>query len=306
LEALPNGRYRLASDERDVRLPLLVVLGDEASDVPPGVVLVGREARLTSAYIARLGRPNQRTKALRKLLDDVDTAAPFWVAALPGKFEFSELSVEAMPRITGHLYVSGAKAGGITLTFADAGSAKQFVEGIDRIPAPLRDYIRPALAVEGNAVAFRFAQGANLFDWTLLAMREGRRAARRSISESNLRCITTAALSHAAEHSGRLPESFEPLIEGGGITASTLDSPCSKAPGPDYALVGLANVVDIPDPSAAITLYERPENFDGTGTHVVFADGHVAWVDAARFRELLDRSRTLARQQRNQVPRARR
>lgn len=65
-----NGRYSM--------LESLVIIGDEASDVPQGVVLIGAARGFSDKIIASLGK-GDNTK-LTKLLAKVDTAANVWFA----------------------------------------------------------------------------------------------------------------------------------------------------------------------------------------------------------------------------------
>ena len=50
----------------------------------------------------------------------------------------------------------------------------------------------------------------------------------------------------------------------------------------DYSKVSIARVRGV-----AMIAYEKPENYDHEGTHVLFVNGSVRWVNISEFNRLL-------------------
>ena len=42
-----------------------------------------------------------------------------------------------------------------------------------------------------------------------------------------------------------------------------------------------------------VILYERPENHGNKGTNVAFLDGHVEWMDMAKFQDAMEKTQKI-------------
>jgi prepilin-type processing-associated H-X9-DG protein len=133
------------------------------------------------------------------------------------------------------------------------------------------------------------------------ALAHARAKARRVVSMTNLRGIGIAMQMYAAEHDEELPPDFAVLVEGQYVSAppepgreSIFTSPAGdRRPGfRDGEMVGECDYVyahrglrltDIRYPGSFVVAYERPENYDGKGTVVLFADGHAEWLDREHY-----------------------
>lgn len=117
---------------------------------------------------------------------------------------------------------------------------------------------------------------------------------------------------YGAEQDGRLPPDLNALLPYLG-DAGLLVSPASGREPPkikDGQIVGEVDYVYLPWPklsaiqrlTRAVVAYERPENYDGAGTNVAFADGHVEWMEREEFEAALDRSEKARYKQESAVP----
>jgi len=120
----------------------------------------------------------------------------------------------------------------------------------------------------------------------------GREKANQVKCQSNLRQIGTATLMFANDHQGRFPHSFAELLVAQELTPELFICPSGnmdKAIGTpaeqaaklhqhcDYVYVGhgLTNRA----PPTRVIAYERLDNHAGKGVSVVFADGHVEFLE---------------------------
>lgn len=124
------------------------------------------------------------------------------------------------------------------------------------------------------------------------AMARARESAERVQSQKNLRQIGMAAIMYANDNNGQLPASLDDLGKYG-LNATVLDSPVGDAAGGDFVFLGnaelrLPRLKNVPQLALA---YDAAALQRGQGTNVLFLDGHVEWVSADRFEEILTRAR---------------
>ena len=111
-----NGRYVFSAAEGPP--PLVMIVGDEATDAPAGVVLIGLKSTLTAELAAGLGRGDNT--ALERLLSDVDTAADIWGGMLPADAQ------KDLPReISGSINLTGTDSLKLTLVCRSEEMAQQ-------------------------------------------------------------------------------------------------------------------------------------------------------------------------------------
>lgn len=129
----------------------------------------------------------------------------------------------------------------------------------------------------------------------LPALGKARANARRVVSLTNLRGIGVAMHMYVAEHGDTLPPDLSTLVEEGHISEDMLTSPVGDRELDDgesdyvYSYPGL-RLAEISNHSEFVLVYERPENYDGRGTNVLFADGHVERLDRWEFDQALRRT----------------
>jgi len=135
------------------------------------------------------------------------------------------------------------------------------------------------------------------------AVNEAKNKAKKTVAMARLKNIHTAIALYSMEYD-KYPNSLADLVDGDDelITPDQLVSPISGRKTPQvkdgkfvgeidfvYTLAGKNAAID--DVSGdMIMLYERPENYKGKGTNVVYADGSRQWMDIKEF------DRALARQ----------
>ena len=119
---------------------------------------------------------------------------------------------------------------------------------------------------------------------------------------SNLNALGKAMALYEVSHNDQLPRGYETLIQEGTISERALVSPVSGRKPPvlrDGKLVGEVDYVLLPLPSGArgdlILAYERPENYRGKGTCVLYRSFSVTWVNRPQFERDLARTQKYLR-----------
>ncbi|MHC4984016.1 MAG: hypothetical protein ACYTF6_12725, partial [Planctomycetota bacterium] len=282
LKAAGNGRYDTEP------LGLRLILGSEADDLAEGIILFGPRRLLDDESLGKLGTGDN--KNLRKMLKGVDTSVPCWVAV---SLEFIR-DEEAPAKFVGSFDPRGKGSGRGVMTFRDEQSARMAVRELADEDFPLSDLF--SFDREGKVVTVRPKGEGNFVERSVQAcdksVRQARQMARRVASMSNVRELAFAVMSYSASHAGNMPESLQ-AVEAYLALADFPKSPLSKdkrGRQPDYIYVRFSRIAAVPHPSRTILIYERLENYDGKGTTVAFVDGHVEWVDAEKFRQLLKAS----------------
>ncbi len=133
------------------------------------------------------------------------------------------------------------------------------------------------------------------------ALAEARSKARRVASKSNLHGIGSGMHMYAVAHRDVFPPDLDVLVDEGYISPEMLASPAGEARrGPEdgqsdyiYPNPGL-RLSDIRNAPEFVLVYERPENYDGRGTNVLFADGSVRWMSTEEFEEAKRRTEKAA------------
>ena len=121
-----NGRYDLTLGPMVLRM----VFGDQADDVPKGLMMIGPAPMMAKGFFKKLG--TGESKALRKALRGVNGRAPIW-----GGIVMPQAAGQGGPRsVAGH---SDPRKGGKTrleITFRTADEAKQTADGMKNMPGP--------------------------------------------------------------------------------------------------------------------------------------------------------------------------
>jgi len=130
--------------------------------------------------------------------------------------------------------------------------------------------------------------------------------AKRARSTANLSSIGKSMLGYRAEHDS-FPDDLPTLARDYGLHSGIFVSPASGRRPPRLTKQGFQGGVDYvyvkpskqrPDPTSVLA-YERPENYRGRGTVVLFGDCSVRWLDMPEFRRALARSGTEIKAARN-------
>lgn len=113
-----NGRY-LFSDA-NARSPFVMIIGDEANDVPAGVVLIGQGPMMTDKTVAGLGKSDNA--ALKRMLAGVDTTAD-----ICGAVQLDASQKDLPAEISGSIYLTGPNAVKLTLVCRSEQMARQMM-----------------------------------------------------------------------------------------------------------------------------------------------------------------------------------
>ncbi len=147
-----NGRYTIA----DSPLPFLMILGDEAPDVPAGVVLAGLAPMLTDKFVASMGKSTSAT--IDAMLAKVDTTAHIW-----GCFDVPEgLDDDAPAKIYGSMNVTGDKPLNVSLVFAEQADVDKMMKDYEEAPDFVKEIF--ALKCDGKTVAITMIGKGGLID----------------------------------------------------------------------------------------------------------------------------------------------
>lgn len=107
---------------------------------------------------------------------------------------------------------------------------------------------------------------------TLPALSQGRGAAKRAVTLSNLRQVGMGLLMYAMDHDGRFPPTLETLVEANIVEAKVLRS--LGPPGRPFSYIA-GQSADSTDARDVLAYELRPDEY---GASVLFADGHVEWL----------------------------
>jgi hypothetical protein len=124
----------------------------------------------------------------------------------------------------------------------------------------------------------------------LPALGKARESAKQVKSAAQLRGISMAIMTYAADNADKLPASMDELIQKEFITADLLDSPVGPAAdgGDDYWLnLSVKKLADVKNPTDKILGYDRAMYAKGDMVAVVFFDGHVQQVAVWQFQQLI-------------------
>ncbi len=132
----------------------------------------------------------------------------------------------------------------------------------------------------------------------LPSFKSARHDAKCAVSRANLSHIGRAMYFYQEDHDGELPPDLDSLIRENPYLLKSLVSPLSGKEAPklvDGKLVGEIDYIYLtPQKSTEITAsqrtilaYERPENYHGRGTNVLFAEGGVEFMRTPQFRAAL-------------------
>jgi hypothetical protein len=126
-----NGRYSLEKGP-----PVLMILGDEADDVPPGVILGGIGPMLTPEFIASLGKtPNP---AAESMAAKIDTKAQIWGWVTPPA---KEREMGAPSAAYGSINITGPNPLNASIVFADEANAAKMMTKYEGIPKVVKEII---------------------------------------------------------------------------------------------------------------------------------------------------------------------
>jgi len=135
----------------------------------------------------------------------------------------------------------------------------------------------------------------------LPSLNSARANARRVASMVHLKRIYDGMMLYAEDHSGRVPPDLATLMGNYCPSADIFVSPNSQRTPPrlvdgkfdgeiDYVYVASGNMWQYDVPDKVVVLYERPANYAGKETVVLFADGHVEEMKTPELRKALERS----------------
>jgi prepilin-type processing-associated H-X9-DG protein len=130
------------------------------------------------------------------------------------------------------------------------------------------------------------------------ALSKARFQARKASSMANLSMIGKAVALYSANHKDQYPPDFDALVEDKDATPANFVSSLSGRAPPkvvDKKLIGEVDYIYVQGvgsdaPSDLVLAYERPENHNGEGTNVLYADLHVGHVDMFSFQESLKKT----------------
>ena len=278
-----NGRYLLGDDA-------LLIVGDEAGDLPAGIVLVGQPSLLTQSEIAKLGK--SMPKELAELLKEADTSAPMWAV---GRVPLSP--------------PDGSK------TFPDAETAEQMARNARKIEW-VTDVFGDLLKIErrGAVLSIRIGPDPGRPRKLLAALTGQKHRKKLRASISNLHTLTQAAIAYAADHKGGLPQhlgQLQPCLD----SPNVLVSPFSGRKPPKFQngrLVGETDYVYILEAvkpaktkpvravriadvrihsSSFVLFHERLANARNGQTIASFLDGGCTTIDIKDLRAALEKTR---------------
>ena len=232
----------------------------------------------------------------------------------------SILSYVNSPQIARHLY--GSALLGWTLGAGMLENQSNIEAGIDWLPslATLEKYLWvDTTTVSSDARGVTFSSygslpmiglsavpfgGPVLLAGPAIALQRAKANARKALSQTKLKSIHLAIMLYADDHEGSLPPDLAALGDKYLQSTETFVSPLSDRPPPrlvdgkfgsqiDYIWVGSGNLWSYDKPQEVVLAYERPENYNGKPTLVLFADGQIAFMDAPSLAKALSLSKEL-------------
>jgi hypothetical protein len=146
-----NGRYTLEG------MPVVMIVGNEADDVPAGVVLGGVAPMLMPEFIAALGK--KKNTAVEAIIAKADTSAQIWAGiAMPEK----EQTQGAPKEIYGSANITGPNPLNVSFLFGDEANAAKTMKKFDDTPPFIKEVI--ALKQTGTTVNVSMIGEGNLID----------------------------------------------------------------------------------------------------------------------------------------------
>jgi prepilin-type processing-associated H-X9-DG protein len=124
----------------------------------------------------------------------------------------------------------------------------------------------------------------------LPSMATSKSDADRTRSASHLRQIGQAILLYCNEHQGKMPPDLQEVAKTEDLTPDVLHSPFgdAKAAG-DYTYFAL-DVLNKDVPPDVVIAYDAAELRSGEGANVLYADGHVEWLDRDGVNKALEKA----------------
>jgi len=145
-----NGRYTLEGQ-------ILIIIGDEADDIPEGVILGGIAPMLTPEFIESLGK--EENTAVQAMIAKVDTKAHIWGGvAMPER----EQKQGAPKEIYGSANITGDNPLNISMPFADEAKAAKTMEEFAGAPPFIKEVI--SMKQDGATVNITMIGEGNLID----------------------------------------------------------------------------------------------------------------------------------------------
>jgi hypothetical protein len=177
----------------------------------------------------------------------------------------------------------------------------------------LRQARDPAVSGKGMAVAglvlgnLGIVMSVCMISVMVPGVTRAREAGRRIACQSNLRQVGVAVSAYGADHRGWLPPSLAPVLAQGylprpsavvcpstdhvpsfGATAPQQAANLDAGPHLSYVYVGAGlRLQDLAAPATVVLTYEPLANHGGAGSHFLFADGYVEWVESPRAEQLI-------------------
>ena len=150
---------------------------------------------------------------------------------------------------------------------------------------------------KGMAIAGICLGGAALL-WVPLMMSillpslaRARELAKRAVDASNLRGVAQAFVIYANDHNGQPPPNLKALMDAGIVIAGQLQNPCDPDATNtcDYYFVRYDAVTDWDAEFSNdwVMAYSDPAYHNGEGANILFADGHVEFVNEPEFTQTL-------------------
>jgi len=269
LKKSDNGRYD--TEDGEVRM----IFGAEAQDVEDGVILFGARSLLTEQFVAKLGTEGNET--LRKMLKEIDTSAPMWVALSID----SAREKDAPKKAVGFLDPRGEGRGHLTITLKEEKHAREFIEGATTPDSPVADLL--AFDRQGKTVTITLKGEGPFMDRVFVALRKTEDLARRARCAANLAAVGKNIAIYVADQQ-TYPASLQVILENGYLGQSLMK--CPSAGGQrscDYFYLA-------PERSATtqtIIACDMKGNHEGEGRNVLFAYRRVAWMTEQEFQEAL-------------------
>jgi hypothetical protein len=147
-----NGRYSLEKS-----LPVMMILGDEADDVPAGVVLGGIGPMLTPEFIASLGKTPNPTAV--SMAAKIDTKAQIWGWMTPPAKEREKGEPSAA---YGSINITGPNPLNASIVFVDEADLASMMNDFEALPKVVKEII--ALKRDGLTVAVTMVGEGDLID----------------------------------------------------------------------------------------------------------------------------------------------
>jgi hypothetical protein len=146
-----NGRYTLEG------MPVVMIIGNEADDVPAGMILGGIGPMLTPEFIAALGK--KKNTAVEAMLSKIDTKAQIWGGVAIPKEEQKGGAPEQM---FGSANITGANPLNLSFVFGEDAKAAAMLKDFEGLPPFIKEIV--ALKQDGLTVTASMIGEGNLID----------------------------------------------------------------------------------------------------------------------------------------------